>query len=181
MQGMKVFKGGYGEYEYNPSDELGRGAFGSVYKGKNRNTNEIVAIKLVNVQKLLDQYKTNEIVKAIGREVNILLNLTNGSDNPFIVKIYDCCKIENHVYIVLEFCDGGSLEDVQEKRNGRLKEKDAKTIMFQIIQGLLAIHNKGIAHRDLKPENIFVKGKYFKLGDFGFATDKNKFTTTLGT
>ena len=43
--------------------------------------------------------------------------------------------------------------------------------------GLNAIHEQNIAHRDMKPDNIFIKGKYFKLGDFGFATDKNKFTT----
>ena len=181
MQGLKHIKCPYGEYSYNPSDELGRGAFGSVYKGKNLKTNERVAIKLVNIVKLHEQYKTKEIIKTIGREVNILLKLTNETNNPYIVKIFDCCKIDNHVYIVLEFCDGGSLEDVQEARNGKLREKDAKTILFQIIQGLLAIHQINIAHRDLKPENIFVKGNYFKLGDFGFATDKKKFTTQLGT
>lgn len=51
---------------------MGKGAFGSVYKGFNKETKEPVAIKIVNVEKLLQQYKTNEIVKAIGREVNIL-------------------------------------------------------------------------------------------------------------
>ena len=47
--GYKTFKAINGSYSYNPSDELGRGAFGSVYKGVNTETNEIVAIKLVNV------------------------------------------------------------------------------------------------------------------------------------
>ena len=46
------------------------------------------------------------------------------------MKIYDCCKIESHVYIILEFCDKGSLEDVLDKRNGVLKEKDAKIILY---------------------------------------------------
>ena len=66
----------------------------------------------------------------MGREVNILQKLTEGSNNPYIVKIYDCCKIASHVYIILEYCDGGSLEDVMDSRNGKLKEKDAKIILY---------------------------------------------------
>ena len=50
---MKSFSGRYGKYKYNPSDELGRGAFGSVYRGVDQKTGETIAIKLVNVQKLL--------------------------------------------------------------------------------------------------------------------------------
>jgi serine/threonine protein kinase len=61
-------------------------------------------------------------------------------ENPYIVKIYDCCKVGSNVFIMLEFCDGGCLEDIQSKRGGKLSEKDAKIILFQILNGLLAIH-----------------------------------------
>jgi len=121
------------------------------------------------------------MVKVIGREVNILQYITMTDENPYIVKIFDCCKIGAFVYIILEFCGDGSLEDILAKRQQKLSEKDAKIIIYQILNGLLAIHTKDIAHRDLKPDNIFVHKKLFKIGDFGFATDKDKFTTQLGT
>ena len=152
-----------------------------MYKGINQASKEIVAIKIVNIEKLLQQYKTDEIVRAVGREVNILQRITYETDNPYIVKIIDCCKVGEFVYIMLEYCGGGSLSDIQDERNGILSEKDAKIIIYQILNGLCPIHANNIAHRDLKPDNIFIKDKVFKIGDFGFASDKDKFTTALGT
>ena len=96
-------------YTYNIQDELGSGAFGSVYKGINQTSKEIVAIKIVNIEKLRQQYKTDEIVRAVGREVNILQRITYETDNTYIVKIMDCCKVDGFVYIMLEYCGGGSL------------------------------------------------------------------------
>lgn len=54
-------------------------------------------------------------------------------------------------------------------------------ILYQVAQGLCLLHSRKIAHRDLKPENIFMKDKYFKIGDFGFATNADKKTTMVGT
>jgi len=82
--------------------------------------------------------------------------------------------------MVLELCDGGTLETTIEKM-GKIPEKYAKMVLYHIIRGLAGIHSQNIAHRDLKPENIFIKGKNFKLGDFGFASDKKQFETHLGT
>ena len=68
-----------------------------------------------------------------------------------------------------------------DQRKGRVKEKEAKIILFQIVQGLAEIHSKKIAHRDIKPSKIFMAKKYFKIGDFDFATNKSKFTSKCGT
>ena len=93
-------------------------------------TGEPIAIKLVNLTKLFQKYKTKEIIKAIGREVRILNKMTYEQQCPYIVKLFDCCKIGDHLHIVLEFCDGGSLEDLMDDRDGKLLEKDAKIILF---------------------------------------------------
>ena len=60
------------------------------------------------------------------------------------------------------------------EKKKRFKEKEAKEILFQIVLGLRAIHEKAIAHRDMKGSNIFIKnrtegGSIYKIGDFGLA------------
>jgi len=49
--------------------------------------------------------------EVLAKEVNILKEITIEMHNPYIVKLYDVIKMEDHIYIILEFCNGGSLED----------------------------------------------------------------------
>ena len=62
-----------------------------------------------------------------------------------------------------------------------LTEKKAVKILYQILIVLVVLAEYNISHRDLKPENIFVKNRLYKVGDFGFATEKKMMTTQLGT
>jgi serine/threonine protein kinase len=101
---------------------------------------------------------------------------------------------------MLEYCDAGNLgdmmEDMMEKRKKRnkkhpekikLPEKEAIEILHQVTLGLDLIHEKNIVHRDIKADNIFVDkinktGKtLYKLGDFGFASNKIPLKSQLGT
>jgi serine/threonine protein kinase len=77
---------------------------------------------------------------------------------------------DKNIYLILEFCEGGTLDSIFYKR-GRLTEMEAKHYMHQLLLSLINIHRQNIIHRDIKPMNILLtKDLKVKLGDFGFAT-----------
>jgi serine/threonine-protein kinase ULK/ATG1 len=76
-------------------------------------------------------------------------------------------KTNNYIYLVYEFCEGGTLEDIIRKK-GHLSEQEALKIFKQLINALKSLHENFILHRDIKPNNIFFKSSHLKLADFGF-------------
>ncbi|KRX08017.1 Rab-GTPase-TBC domain [Pseudocohnilembus persalinus] len=173
-------------YQFNEvNSQLGEGSFGKVFKGTYLGTNDQVAIKQIN-KGILKKYG-DEILQAIGSEVNILQQISlMGRQNPcpFIVNIYDCFETGNSIYIILEFCNQGDVQQLYNKRKQEgnpLSEKESKKILYELLMALKYLEQNGITHRDIKPENIFIKDGVYKLGDFGFAAQKSIYTTTLGT
>ncbi|CAD8197383.1 unnamed protein product [Paramecium octaurelia] len=169
------------KYEYQTHDKLGSGAFAEVYFGKNKLTQEAVAIKVIK-RAVLAKYG-DEILQQIHQEVEILQELVEASKTdacPFINRIYECLETTNNIYIVLEFCNQGTLLD-QIKKVKKLEEDEALFILFQLLQALALLAKNNIAHRDIKPENVFIKDGVYKLGDFGFAGQKSMYQTHLGT
>lgn len=103
------------------------------------------------------------------REVNVAKSV----DHPQVVKTYDIFETSDHLYLVLEFMEGGELYDVLAE-HGALSEKIASKVVRSVLQALVYLHRNGIVHRDLKPENILCKSKNWseldvKVADFGFA------------
>ncbi|CAD8102450.1 unnamed protein product [Paramecium primaurelia] len=169
------------KYEYFLKDKLGSGSFAEVVKGKNKQTDEIVAIKVIK-RSILAKYG-DDIMNQIQLEVKILKELANLSKQtkcPFINRIYEFLETANNFYIVLEFCNQGTLYDMIKKVK-KIEEKEAIFILFQLLQALALLANNNIAHRDIKPENVFIKDGVYKLGDFGFASQKSLYQTHLGT
>eukprot|EP00187_Rhodella_violacea_P014736 CAMPEP_0184718338 /NCGR_PEP_ID=MMETSP0314-20130426/7564_1 /TAXON_ID=38298 /ORGANISM="Rhodella maculata, Strain CCMP 736" /LENGTH=223 /DNA_ID=CAMNT_0027182067 /DNA_START=46 /DNA_END=717 /DNA_ORIENTATION=+ len=89
------------------------------------------------------------------------------------MRIIDVYQTFERLYIVMEYCAGGSLHEVLENA-GRLSENYAKHIIMDILKGVDHLHVEGIVHRDIKTENIICKNRDFplhlKLADFGFST-----------
>jgi len=84
------------------------------------------------------------------------------------VQLYDIYDTKHHVYIVMELCSGGELFDLICERN--FSEKEAATIVIQITEALMHLHEQGIVHSDLKPENLLYASeerKVIKLLDYG--------------
>jgi len=155
------------KYTFADSDRLGAGAFGDVYLGTIWGTDKKVAIKRIN-NSVLERYG-EEFVRCIGNEANLLQEM---NFNEKTVKIYDCFQTPNHVCIIMEFCEGGTLEKIVKNNGGKLNEKAAVGYLAEIVEGLYVMHSRGFMHRDLKLENIFIKDGKCKIGDFGFATSK---------
>ena len=90
------------------------------------------------------------------------------SDN--VVHMLDCFSSPKETYIFMEYCEGGDLRKYITEKNGKLPEKQAITILHQVMLGLQEVYQKGYMHRDIKPENILLSKNTFKIADFGFAT-----------
>ncbi len=155
------------EYLFTDSanERLGQGAFGDVFKGFDRKRLQQVAIKRVH-NSVLDKYG-EEFIRCLGNEANILQEM---GDGVHTVAIIDCFQTSNHVNIIMEFCDGGTLRGKLDKNGKGFTEEEALNYFAEIVEGLYAMHKSGRMHRDLKLENIFFKEGHCKIGDFGFAT-----------
>lgn len=153
--------------EYKLKKEpIGKGSFSTVYLASNK-SNNYVAIKQISLSKITP----NQIDKFI-RELDISIKL----DHPNIVKCSEVFKTEKHWYIVNEYCECGTLQDLPVKiKNFEYKQREiiVKRFMFELKDALHYLIDNNIIHRDIKPANILlahVDNRYvIKLADFGFA------------
>ena len=146
---------------------LGRGGMGAVVLARDQETRRSVAIKVV-----LDAGHP-ELRARLEREAQILARL----EHPHVVRLYDRGEIAAGPYLVEEYIEGTSLEELLEPKDtaGPAAPLDLLSIMFQAAEGLEAIHRAGLLHRDLKPGNILVeRGGRVLLTDFGIAFDPER-------
>ncbi|PWN37543.1 Pkinase-domain-containing protein, partial [Meira miltonrushii] len=142
-------------------DSLGKGAFGSVYRGLNWMSGETVAVKQVR----LGNMPRGEL-REIMAEIDLLKNLKH----PNIVKYKGSEKTREYLFIILEYCENGSLQHIC-KRFGKFPEGLVGVYISQILEGLIYLHDQGVIHRDIKGANILTtKDGSVKLADFGVAT-----------
>ncbi|KAJ8679920.1 hypothetical protein QAD02_015707 [Eretmocerus hayati] len=161
-----------GDYEYNLKELIGHGAFAVVYKGRHRKKNLTVAIKSITKKNI------GKSADLLGKEIKILKELTE-LHHENVVALYDCKESNIHVFLVMEYCNGGDLADYLNTK-GTLSEDTIRIFLKQLAGAMKALHAKGIVHRDLKPQNILLShncGKSIpqpheitlKIADFGFA------------
>ena len=163
-------RGGPNELEanYELEEKIGTGSFGSVRKAVHRMTGLSRAIKKVEVG---HDEETDEAVEweRMLSEVQALMEL----DHPNIVRLYEYYRSADTLYLVEEYCSGGTLEHRLEAAGGRLAPDEAALAMRQMLRGLLCCHAHGLAHRDLKPDNFVYGSEHesasIKLIDFGLS------------
>ncbi|EAS02307.2 cyclin-dependent kinase-like Serine/Threonine kinase family protein (macronuclear) [Tetrahymena thermophila SB210] len=139
---------------------VGEGAYGVVLKCRNRETNEILAIKKFK------ETEDDELVrKNIQREVKMLKTLKHKN----IVGLVEAFKRKGRIYLVFEYVEKNLLEVLEEKPSG-LDPEFIRRIIYQLLKALDHCHKHNIIHRDIKPENLLVNSDgTLKLCDFGFA------------
>ncbi|QRW06434.1 kinase domain protein [Ceratobasidium sp. AG-Ba] len=146
---------------YQLGDSLGKGAFGQVYRALNWTTGETVAVK---------QIQLSDVPKSELGELMSEINLLKILDHPNIVKYKGYVKTRECLYIILEYCENGSLHNIC-KRFGKFPENLVAVYISQVLEGLVYLHDQGVIHRDIKGANILTnKDGTVKLADFGVAT-----------
>ena len=145
--------------KYEILNIVGEGMYGDVYKCKNKETGEYVAIK--KFKGIEDEL----IQKTMKREYEMLKLVKHEN----IVEFKEGFIIEGNTYLVFEYIEKNLLEIIEENKNG-INENLIKNLIYQLIKAIIYLHQNNIIHRDIKPENILIdKNKNLKLCDFGFA------------
>jgi serine/threonine protein kinase len=148
---------------YDLIEAIAEGGMGTVYKGKHRDTGQIVAIKIVPEGMANNQ----TLLKRFEKEFRAASNL----DHPNVVRALEYGVLGGRPYLVMEFVDGESLGQRIE-RDGRIPENEAVQIIALAAQGLHHAHKNGMIHRDIKPDNIMVtKDGQVKLADLGLVKE----------
>lgn len=142
---------------------IGVGGMGEVYKAKHKDTDSIVAIKLINPSLIADV----RLIQRFRQEAAILGDLKH----PNIVQVKAFEVDEGRCFMVLEYLDGKTLSEVIASE-GPLSASEFSRMFNEIIQGLQCAHANWIIHRDLKPSNLMVVQdavghRHLKLMDFG--------------
>ena len=165
--------------KYEVKQKIGKGKFGLVKCGINKETKMPVAIKIM-AKKNMDKSDL-ELAKV---EIDIL----KISQHPNIIKLYDIYENENYIYIIMEYCSGGDLLSYFEYHDYELPESKVCEIIHKLSMAIYYLHSYGIVHRDLKPENILMTDisdtADIRLLDFGLSKivgNEEKCTEPYGT
>lgn len=152
---------------------LGEGAYGAVYRAVHRETDMVIAIK--ELPNLVNQ-------EELQKEIDILKKCSHQN----IVCYFGTCQLASSLWILMDYCDIGSVRDMIELCNKPLKEDQIAYILQQSLQGLLYLHSMNIIHRDVKAGNILLDGLgAVKIADFGVSEQLSdavsKSDTRIGT
>ncbi|KAJ3015559.1 Cyclin-dependent kinase 2, partial [Thoreauomyces humboldtii] len=150
--------------KYDKMEKVGEGTYGVVYKARNRETGEIVALKKVKLETEDEGVPSTAI-----REISLLKEL----EHPNCVRLFDIVHTDLKLYLIFEFLDLDLKKymdsaDVQAQHG--LSQPLIKSYMYQLIKGIMYCHSRRILHRDLKPQNLLIDQQgVLKIADFGLA------------
>ncbi|CAK7323515.1 unnamed protein product [Dovyalis caffra] len=146
--------------KYEVGRLLGQGTFAKVYFARSIRTNQSVAIKVIDKEKVLRV----GLVDQIKREISVMRLVRH----PNIIQLYEVLATKSKIFFVLEYAKGGELFNKVAK--GRLKEDAARKYFQQLINAVDFCHSRGVYHRDIKPENLLLdENENLKISDFGLS------------
>lgn len=162
--------------KYKILEVLGKGSFSKVYKVAEIGTNNIFALKVVEISNLKEKEKLNSF-----KETSILSKI----NSPYIIKFIEAFinTKDNTLCLIMEYAESGDLSElIKSYRNKKKRFTEEEIINFseQVLMGLNHLHSENVFHRDLKSANIFLSKDNVKIGDFNVSivVVKNQFAYT---
>lgn len=141
---------------------IGKGSYAKVILVKKKDTGKYYAMKVLKKQNIEKKRQENHVKT----ERNILVGI---DDNPYVVKLYYTFQTDKKLYFVLEYCPGGELFNLLQKKK-RLSEEQTQFYAAQMVLAIEHLHKFDVIYRDLKPENVLItETGYIKITDFGLS------------
>ncbi|KAI3976718.1 hypothetical protein MKX01_008576 [Papaver californicum] len=162
--------------KYELLNELGKGSYGAVYKARDLKTSEMVAIKVISLSEGEEGYE----------EIRGEIEMLQQCSHPNVVRYLGSYQGEEYLWIVMEYCGGGSVADLMNVTDEALEEHQIAFVCREALKGLSYLHSIFKVHRDIKGGNILLTEQgEVKLGDFGVAAQltrtMSKRNTFIGT
>ena len=155
---------------YKIEKKIGAGGFGAVYLARHETDGGHVAVKVMLSQVAVDEHSR----KLFLREMDSMKKLKH----DHIVPLLDRGSAGGAFYFIMDYCEGGSVDDLIRQCGGKLALSEAGPIILDALAGLAYAHQQNFVHRDLKPGNILLAGpegkRVAKVTDFGLAKNFQK-------
>jgi len=150
---------------YELLEPVGRGGFGVVWKAHDTLLQRHVAVKEINIPGFLGDEDRDKVRDKVLKEARAAARL----DHPGAVTVFDVIDDDGRPVIVMELVDAPNLSELV-ARSGPLQPTEVARIGLEVLEVLVAAHERGIIHRDVKPANVMVSDSgRVRLGDFGVA------------
>ncbi|KAH0793015.1 serine/threonine-protein kinase 3 [Histomonas meleagridis] len=159
--------------DYDLLNAVGKGAYGTVYKAFDKQKNRTVAVKIIDLE--------SDWLPLLS-EVNMVVDLSHET----IVNYFDWFFESGKLWLVMEYCDGGSLSDIMRVLRRPLNEMELSAVLYGVLKSLEYVHSKNRVHRDIKSGNLLLTSKgEIKLCDFGVSAQldsslSSKTSTRIG-
>jgi eukaryotic-like serine/threonine-protein kinase len=156
---------------YEILQRLGAGAMGTVFKTRDRELDDVVALKVLHP----DIGRDSEQIERMRQEIRLARRITH----PNVLRTHDLTELDGIPVISMEYVRGAPLSMLL-ARSGRIKMAAGLRVCSQVLQGLQAAHRAGVLHRDIKPGNIIIdQSGNARLMDFGIAQSANSDAPSL--
>ncbi len=161
--GTKLEKGSLFAGRYEILGTLGTGGMGAVYRARDRQLDEVVAVKVLRGEVLKDD---PTLIERFKKELSLSRKITHRN----VLRTHDFGEVGGTPYISMEYIDGVTLKDLIQNK-GALPIGVGLRIAKQMCHGLDAAHKQGVIHRDIKPQNMLIlpESGELKIMDFGIA------------
>ena len=158
---------------YQVTDLLGAGGMGEVYRARDRELDEWVALKFIRAELA----SSSQLLQRFRQEVRLARRIAHTG----VARVYEMHELDGHRFITMEFVQGEPLSTLVE-RESRLSPQLSARIGLEVARALEAAHGAGVIHRDIKPDNLMMREDgYVVVTDFGIATSLETRRETVGT